>query len=296
MSKILARLALTASAALALTACGSDSASSPEASATPDAAVRTSVELARKSDVAGLLEHVLPPADFARVKAEWSDSTQKTEPSAEDRARFEQMMGELTAPDAEEKLYAQVEPQLAQFDAQYKAQLPGMVAMGQGYLQGMVQQNTQLSATEKEQANAAIKALGDWVQKTNFTDPDRVKKAIGIAAATARKLELKTLDEARALTFDQAMPKVTIALEGLKDILAVFDFSINDTLDSVKAEVATTAGDAATVKIGYTLLGTPLATQSEMVRIDNRWYAKDTVEKLREHAAETAAPAAAPQS
>lgn len=259
----------------------------------PDEAILASARLARQGDIAGLFENMLPPAEFARIKAEWNDRTGQREISDEDRARFAEAMAKLTAPNAVDAIHAEIEPDLRQFDAQYKAQLPGMVAMGQGYLQGLVQQSSELSPAEKEQAVAAIKSLGEWAQKTNFTDPALVRKSLETLSATASALDIKTLDEARALNFEQAAPKIGIAFNGLKKLLDGYGLSIDQTLDSVKTEVVSNDGTNARVRVSYSFLGAPLSTQTDMVKIDGRWYGKDTIDKIAEHkAGDLAAPKA----
>ncbi len=290
MLKNLARITLTTAMTLCVVACGNDSTPGATASAGagPDTTIQTSIALAKQGDIAGLIGNVLPPADFARIKADWNNKKDSAEPSEEDRRKFAETMAKLTAPDAAETLYAEIEADIMQFDAQYQQQIPTMVAMGRGYVQGLVQQSQDLSAAEKEQANNAIQALAQWIEKTRFTDPALVKKALAILSDTARELDLKTLDEARALNFDQSAPKLKVAFNGLKKVLEVYGFSINQTLDSVKSEVVTNEGDTAKVKVAYTLLGTPLSAETEMVRIDDRWYGKDTIAKLREHEAESA--------
>ncbi len=291
----LLRASLSAAFLLGLAACGRDSGTdATHAADAPDQAVLTSARLAAEGNVAALLEHMLPPAEFNRIKAEWNDRTGDPEPDAEDRARFAEMMAKLTAPDAVEAIHAEIAPDLEQFDRQYKQQMPAMVAMGQGYAQSMVQQSEQLSAAEKEQATAIVKTLAGWVQSTAFTDPAKVREVLGIVTATARAVELKTLDEARALTFDQAAPKLAIVFDGIKKTLDVYGLSINEVLKSVRAEVLADDGTQAKVKVSYTLLGTALSGETEMTRVDGRWYAKDTIEKLREHAA--SAPLAAPKT
>lgn len=292
MLKTLTRATLIGALALCATACNRGSDAGTASGDAPDQAILASAKLARQGDIAALLEHVLPPADFARIKAEWNDRKQDAEVSEEDRARFASAMEKLTAPNAVDTIYAEIEPDLRQFDAQYKQQLPTMVAMGQGYVQGLVQQNTTLSAAEKEQATAAIKAIAEWVQKTPFTDAAKVKQAIGHLADAARGLGLKTLDEARALDFEQSAPKLKIAVNGLKQVLDVYGFSLDRTLDSIKTEVLSNDGTNARVKVSYTLLDTPLSTETEMVKIDGRWYGKDTIEKLKQRSAGIDAPAA----
>ena len=105
-------------------------------------------------------------------------------------------------------------------------------------------------------------------------------------------LELKHSMKTRA-EFEQAAPKLQIAVRRLKKVLGIYGFSIDRTLESVTAEVVANDGQTAKLKVGYTLLGTPLSTETEMVKLDGRWYAKDTIEKLRQHAAGSAPAAAA---
>lgn len=290
---LLARLLVLTALALGVAACNGDADKATSAQAGPAETVRQAMQLARNGDIAGLIEHNLPPAEFARIKATWNDNKEPT--SDTQRQRFAETMAKLTAPDAANALYAEFEADIRQFDTQYQQQMPTIVAMGRGYLRGLVQQNPDLSAAEKEQANGVIAALAQWVEKTRFTEPEKAKQALAIAADTARQLDLKTLDQARALTFEESAPRMKIAFEGLKRLLGVYGLSIDAVLDSVTAEVISTEGDKATVRIAYNLLGTPLEARSEMVRIDGRWYSSDTIDKLKKLDAQrgSAAPAAA---
>ncbi len=282
MLKSFFQTTLLAALMLAAAACSNDS--SPSAlskDSGPQQAVQRSIALAREGDVAGLLENSLPPKEFARVKTEWVSEKGSAPVDDAARARFEETMAKLTADDAAEKLYTELEPDIKQFDAQYQQQIPTIVAMGRGYLKGLVQQSEELSANEKEQAGNVIEALAKWVEKTRFTDPDRVKKALTEVTATARGIDLKTLDQARKLSFEESAPKLKVAFNGLKRVLDVYDFSINDTLDSMKTTLVSSDGDKAVVQIDYRLLDTPLQATTEMVRIDGRWYSLDTIEKLK---------------
>ena len=272
----------------------------PAAATTPDAAIRRSVELLKQGDIAGVMQNSMPPAEFDKAKADWSHAANEKPITEEDRQKFAETMGKLTAPDADQKLYVEIEPQLKAFDAQYTTQIPMYVAMGSSWLQGMVQQNKDMSDADKQQAIAAITAVGAWVQKTHFTDPDSVKKVLAIATKTARDVNLKTLDEARALSFDQSMQKARIAFIGFKQVLAVYGLDFDKTLDSIKPEVVSNDGKMAKGKVSYTLFDAPLSAETEMVNVDGRWYGKKAIEKLAEKDAEdakapaTTAPATAP--
>ena len=297
MSKRLACAAFAALLALAVSGCGNQQQPGTPVVAvsanTPDATIRKSADLLKQGDLGALMQNALPPADFAELKADWGKDTKDHPVTDEDRKKFQDTMARLTAPDAEKTIYAEIEPQLKQFDAQYQQQIPMYVAMGSGWLQGMVQQNKELSDADKQQAIAAINSLAAWVQKTRFTDPESVKKVLAIATRAARDLNLKTLDEVRSLGFDASMQKAHVAILALKDALGVYGFSVDQTLDSVKPEVVSNDGKAAKVKVSYTLLGTPLTTTTDMVNIDGRWYGKDTIDRVRERKQEAAAAATA---
>ncbi|HEV7489680.1 MAG TPA: hypothetical protein VGO25_02670 [Rhodanobacteraceae bacterium] len=297
MSTRLVRAAFAVLLVAFASGCGKQETNAPLAAlsaSSPDATVRKSADLLKQGDVAGLLQNALPPADYEKLKTDWGKAADEKPITDEDRQKFQETMARLTAPDADKAIYAEIEPQLKDFDAKYQQQLPMYVAMGTGWLTGMVQQNKDLSEGDKQQAVAAINAVAAWVQKTRFTDPESVKKVLAIATRTARDLNLKTLDEARALNFDQSMQKARVALLGFKEALTVYGFSVDQTLDSIKPEVVANDGKTATVKVNYTLLGTPLSASSQMINVDGRWYGKDTIDKIKEHQQEVAAKTDAP--
>ena len=289
MSKRLASVAFVALLSVLAAGCGNQQSGAPAVAVsanTPDATVRKNADLLKQGDLAALMQNALPPADFNELKAEWGKDQKP--PTDEERQKFQDTMSRVTAPDAEKTIYAEIEPQIKQFDAQYQQQMPMYVAMGSGWLQGMVQQNKDLSDADKQQAVAAINALATWVQKTRFTDPESVKKVLAIATRAARDLNLKTLDEVHALTFDQSMQKARVALLAFKEALNVYGFSIDQTLDSVKPEVVTNDGKTASVKVNYVLLGTPLSTTTAMANIDGHWYGKDTIDRVKARKEEAA--------
>jgi len=259
---------------------------------TPDGALTASIQALRGNNVAAFLDNALPAGEVAKMKAEWSKDVNKDPVTEEDRKQFADTIAKLTAPDAEAKMYAEIEPKLKEFDAQSAQQMPMMIAMGQGFAQSSIQQSKDLNDSQKQQATAMIDATAKWAQATKFTDPALVKSAIGAICKTARDLNLKTIDEARALSYDQAMQKAGIVLGGVKQVFAVYGLNMDKALDSVKVETVSAAGDAAKVKVTYTAFDQPFATESDLVKVDGRWYGKQAIEQWKKHQADNAAPAA----
>lgn len=301
--KRLAALALASITAVALVACQKDEPAgetpkaAAEATANPADAITATAQKLKSNDVLGVIQLTVPPRYYEKMKADWKADLDKEPITEEDRLEFQAMMAKLTAPDAETALLAEAEPELAKFETEMAAQMPLMVGMGQGFVMQAIQANETMTAAQKKQAGDVVGAIAAWLQGVQFADRALARQAIGHAVSTARELDLKTLDEARALEFEPAMQKAGVAFKGIKDVLAVYGLKLDEAFDSVKASVVSETGDSAVVKVDYTIFNQPLSFESPMVRIDGRWYGKDTVEQLEKEAnapAETAVPADAP--
>jgi hypothetical protein len=289
-----ALLAFAGLTALSLAACqkeetaGESPAVTAEATANPADAISATAAKLKQGDVLAVIQMSVPPKHYDRMKAEWKAKVESDPVTDEDRVEFAAMMEKLTASDAETKLFAEAEPELAKFETEMAAQMPLMIGMGQGFAMQAIQANEKLSEAQKKQAGDVVGAVSGWLQGVQFADRELAKQAIGKVAATARSLELKTLDEARALDFEPAMAKAGVAFNGLK---------LDETFDSVKTELVSQEGDTAKVKVNYQIFNQPLAFETDMVQIEGRWYGKDTVDQLEKELnapADVATPDAAP--
>jgi hypothetical protein len=281
-----AALALAGLTALSLIACqkedaaGESPAATAKATANPADAVAETAAKLKSGDVLAVIQLSVPPQHYDRMKAEWKTKMASDPITDDDRAEFAEMMAKLTDPQAEAQLFAEAEPELAKFETEMAAQMPLMIGMGQGFAMQAIQANEKLSEGQKKQVGDVVGAIAGWLQGVQFADRELAKQAIGKVAATARALELKSLDDARALEFEAAMAKAGVAFNGLKEVLAVYGLKLNETFDSVKTQIVSQEGDAAKVKVDYQIFGQPLSFETDMVQIDGRWYGKDTVAQL----------------
>ncbi|HET8942642.1 MAG TPA: hypothetical protein VFN13_11725 [Rudaea sp.] len=247
--------------------------------ATPDGAIAATMVALRNNNIGALLESAMPPAALVKLKADWHDNMNKDPVTDQQRKDFAEHMAKLTAPDAEAQMYAEIEPKLKEFNEKSAQQMPMMIAMGQGFAQSTIKQSKDLNDQQKQQAEALLDATAKWAQTTKFTDPALVKGAIAVVCKTARELNLKTIDEARALTFDQGMQKAGIVVAGLKQVLAVYGLDMNKALDSVKVTPVSTTGDTAKVTVAYTAFDQPFSTEADLVKVDGKWYGKHAIEQ-----------------
>ncbi|HEV7122789.1 MAG TPA: hypothetical protein VGN24_05100 [Rhodanobacter sp.] len=297
---VLRHLMLLSFAAL-LGAChGKDESAQPGGSS-PVAAVQTSVDLFKAGDFNRLWKHALPPADYANLRIDWKRQQDRRPITPLDRARFDQALQQLTGPDAENKLYAELQPKLAAMERQYEDQLPVLLTVGGALAKKAVAENKELTPSQKGQLTDALDAITPWAQQAPWFDPARAKRAIGVAVTTARQLNLKSPEQMRAMDFDAVMSKYSIAYGGLKQLLAIYGLSLDDTLNSVRLSEISNHDGHAVVKIDYILLGKPLSTETNLVNEHGRWYSEDMLQNVRKShqqlnqttMAQASAPAAA---
>lgn len=277
---VLAFVGLT-TLALALAACKKDAPT--QAADDPAAAVADLAQSLRDNDLVRFSKLSVPAPVYARFEQRWEEQKAAAgEISEEDRASFAEGLGRLTAPDAEATLYAELEPSLIQFETEMAPQLPLMVAMGSGFATASIQQNETLSEGQKQHATALIGALAGWVTTAPLGDREKAREAIGVAVRTARGLDIEDADQMRALSFEQAMQKGGQISGGLKGVLAVYGLDVDATLDSVKAEQVSVNGDNARVKVSYSLAGSPVSFEMDMVRRDGGWYSPELIANAEE--------------
>lgn len=281
-------------ATLLLGACHGKDDASQSGGSSPVAALQSSIDLVKAGDFNGLWKHALPPADYANLRTDWSRRAQAKQPiTADDRAKFNQAMQQLTGPDAENKLYAELQPKLTAMEQQYKDQLPVLISVGEALLKNTVTQNKDLSPTQKTQADDALDVITPWAQNTPWFDQAKARQAIGVAVATARKLDLKSPEQLRAMDFDAVMGKYSIGYDGLKRLLAIYGLSVDQTLESIKLSELSNSNGHAVVKIDYTLLGKPLSAESKLVQENGRWYSQDMLDNVRKSHQQLSQPSVA---
>ncbi|MGH8213164.1 MAG: hypothetical protein ACREPP_08065 [Rhodanobacteraceae bacterium] len=258
---------------LALAACNRNREPVAPPATTPEGAVRAALVLTRNGDFDGLLRSTLPDADYKAWRAEWEGArATEASPTPQQRAQFAQMMQKLTEPGAEEKLYKQLQPQLADLRAHRAQNLPMLIGILQAAGNNAIANAGGLSPAQKQQATEAVQALADWAQHADFTDEAKAKEAIAIVCHTARELDLKTLDQARALGYERTMAGYRAAWEGLKKLLKLYGLDLDADFDQAKLETLRNDGTHARVRETFTLAGKPIVGDIDLVMQNGHWY------------------------
>lgn len=281
-------LAFVALSCLALSACKDEESagattakSGVRAAENPLAAVEANIAAFKNNDLKTVVLSSVPPSMMDHVRTKWTEELNKEPITEEDRAKFNEALTMLTAPDAETKIWADLQPHLTELQQGAQYQLPMYIGLGQGILGSMVDENKELTDAQKTQAKAGIGAFGTWASSAKFLDADLAQKSIGIVCDAARDMKLESLDQARAMKFEDALDKGNIALKATRDLLSNYGFPVDDVLNSMKSEVVAQNGDTAKVKVRYSMFNTPLEFESELVKVEGGWYSKESVERLR---------------
>lgn len=288
--KRLKLLAVIGLSLLALSACKMNK---NEAAKDPVTAVKDIASALRDNDFDRLSHITVSPDLYAQMETRYKEEAAKRPaPTAEQSKQFTDAIAKYTAADAEQKLFAEIQPKLAEAGPQ----IPMLVGMMSGMAGQSIAQSDKLSADEKTQANAALTAIVKWATTAPLSDPEKAKQAIKVVVGTARDLKLTTLDAMQKLSFSEFVQKYGMAFGGLRKTLAVYGFDTDKSLDSVKVEKKSEDGDNAVVTVSFTLLDAAIKADVPMVKIDGRWYSKHSIDMAKQALAKPTEAAAAPMS
>ena len=260
----------------------------------PVAAVQGLAKALREDDLVRYSQLSMPPALHKQMEERWRQKLlAATPPTPAQRKDYARWMERLTAPDAEQKLYARFDARMKKFEPEITAQWPLMQATGGIFLNGLIKANDKLGPDEKAHAKAIAEALLAWLKPELIVDRQRAKQSIAVMTSAARELDLPTLEDTRKLEMLPALEKGGEVLRALKDIAKVYGLDADASLKEVQAKVVDARGDSATMEVSYPLLGKDVRFEMEMLRRDKRWYPADAVRKAE---AELAQPLAGAKS
>ena len=260
-------------ALMSLMACGEDQGAGSAAKEvakldmnSPDGAFKAVVASLRSNDIKTMIQTSLSEEQYNELVAEF-EKGKATEVSAADEAQFQQMMGMLTSEGAEDTLYAMAAPQLEQA----RAMLPMMLMMGKDQAIQGIKTNPMIPEDQRETMSKVAGAAIDWVGENDILSEEVTKGAIAAAVATAKELNMTSLNEVKDMSFDQALDKGAVVLGGVKNIMGAYGISMDDMLDSVELSNVQVNGETATMDMTMELFGEKITQAVNMVQKNGKW-------------------------
>ena len=246
----------------------------------PVAAVKGLAKALQDDDLVRYSQLSVPPQLHKQMEERWHQKlVAAAPPTPAQKKDYERWMARLTAPDAEQKLYARFDARMKKFEPEIRSQWPLMQATGGMLLSGVIKANDKLGPGEKAHAKAIADALLAWLKPELVVDRARARQAIAVLTESARELELPTLDDTRKLEMLPALEKGGEVLRTFKDVAKIYGLDADASLSEVQAKVVSASGDTATMEVSYPLFDKTVKFEMELLRRDKRWYPADAVRK-----------------
>jgi hypothetical protein len=240
--------------------------------AVPDPAAQLTqlARLFRAGDVGALVKAVVPPSRWEEVELTYQLA--QLEPiSDEDRAEFAAKLEKFTAPDAVDRLMAEIEPKLEEA----RPQLPGAILMAVGSAQmALNSPETRITEEQREALRAALPGFAEWVQTTDFLSSDTLREALTLMTEAARRTGIRDIEQARALPLAALFDHGSAMLAAGKRAVALYGIDLDQVADSLRVETLSVEGETARVRTTVTLFDAPVFVDHDLVLVEGRWIGK----------------------
>jgi len=233
----------------------------------PEAAFTAAMQGLKGRKLSQFISLMAPSGALGEMKSGWEMKRKQKLNDHEDQ-EFRQFMGMLTADGAEAALFLMAKPQLEEA----QQQLAMMASMAPMMAAGAIQESGAPADTM-----ALLEPVAAKFASLDIASEEKCKEAIGVLCKAARAMELESLQELQKLDFDDMMGKADIAYGMMMDVLAVYDISFDEALNSMEVKTVSMENGAAQMEVTMMLFGKRTSPiPFEMVKgTDGRWTMPD---------------------
>ena len=253
----------------------------------PDPAlqIRDLARVLRANDLGGLVNALVPPSQYQVMRQAYE--MQRLQPiTPAERKKFSEGIAKLTDANAVDKFMLEIEPKLV--EARPKAM--GALLIGMGALQvALASDDSQLTAEQRAALQRAMPGIQKWAAETDFLSSISMRQAFSLLSDAARNTGVRSIDELKMLSFEQALSKAGTLLAASKQALYLYGLDVNAIADSLQVQVLKQEGKSARVRTTITIFDAPISSEMDLVLLEGRWYSKTSIAKLNAHSKEIAA-------
>lgn len=224
--------------------------------------------LLRNNDLTGLVRTLMSPEQFQELRAEYE--RERSRPiSEEERAEFAETFDKLIAPDAVERLMAEIEPKL--IEARPQAQ--GAILMGLGAAQmALAQPDAELTPEQRTLLQQALPGVREWLTGTDFLSSQTMRQALTIVTDAARGSGIANIDQLRMLSLEEVLTHAGRVLGASKRAVALYGIDLDAIAATIRYETLEVSGNEARVRVSFTVFNAPLSHEVELRYEDGRWF------------------------
>jgi hypothetical protein len=117
----------------------------------------------------------------------------------------------------------------------------------------------------------AMRATQAWAMRTDFSDPERLRRAVGALSKAVRATGLDDPAAFADLPFEDALARMDGFLAAAKAIALAYDLDVDAILRSHRVREVLREGDEATLETQFTVFGVPVLLRESMVLRDGLW-------------------------
>ena len=240
--------------------------------AVPDPAsqLEEAAQLFRAGDLVGLAQVLVPPSQWEMMKIAYE--VKRAQPTTEEeRAEFTEAIQRAIAPDAVDKLMAEIEPKLVEA----RPQAPGALMMAFGAMQvAITSPESELTEAQRAALQGALPGIQQWASSTDFLDSGSLRRALSLVTDAARRTGIDDIDDLKAMPLEAALDRAAPVFAAAKDAVRLYGIDLDAVADSLQVEVLEIEGDTARVRTTVTLFDAPLFAEHDLVLVEGRWIGK----------------------
>lgn len=251
----------------------------PGAATEPAAAVRQLVQHLHDDDLVGYARAAVPPEQYVQLEQAWAEGHSRwplTQLPLDER--LAPLLATLSAPDAEKDLQRAFRAQIAGQAAGVRQAAQSLGLFGVQYLSN----KPDYSPAQREHYVQLVQALSEWAMVAPLTDPQLARGSIERLARAAREAGVASDEDLGRLGMTAGLERLGPFLRALKQTLAAYGLSLDDTAAGVRVGLVEQNGDQATVRVQYPLGARELDIEVALQRRDRHWYVARTLQKVDE--------------
>jgi hypothetical protein len=254
----------------ALIACGPAVALEPEPS--PVAQAQAEVDALLANDVAALFE--LGRRDgLAKFARRWEADRERrrADPAKTREPILDPLRRYWTPLLDDEGTEALVREWHAELTGPRGAAAPGTLSVAIAGFFGQAMSDPSRTPAERASMLDGMRAAQAWAMRTDFTDPERLRRAVGALAKAVRDTGVDDPLAFADLPFEDALLHMGDFLVAAKAMALAYDLDIDAILRSHRVREVAREGDRSTLEAQYTLFGVPIVQRTTLVLRDGWW-------------------------
>jgi hypothetical protein len=222
----------------------------------------------------------LPPPRLQRLQSEWPRLRRQVALDANEQETFNSLLLRFTEPKAEAHLQRDLNAKIKPIKSEIERKWPLMQSSLNLLLQGWIETNSQLSASEKAHGKALVGAIIAQMPPEWLQDKAMRQKAFDQMVRIARRAEIKDYSEYNSLTYDAYHYKLAEFLDGLKILGAIYGLDWNAGHARLQVKVLAQSGETARVLIRYPLGKKWVEFPMDLIAYQGHWFDASAVRLL----------------